>query len=404
MKTVCVLGLGYIGLPFSCVLAEAGWQVIGVDIVPELVKSINEKQAPFKEPGLSELLFNVVTEGMLTAQTTPTYADYFIICVPSPLNSQLQPDISHIQAAAQSIAPYLRKGNTVILESTCPVGTTEQLSQWLSEFQNNLKYPHTHGNDADIHVAYCPERVIPGKSIYELKHNNRIIGALSEKSFINARELYQHFVKGYCLQTHARTAELCKLAENIFRDVNIALSNEFSMICQEFNIDYHELFQLANHHTRVNFLEAGIGVGGPCLAANAYFLIAQAPHSTKLIQSAREVNIAKEIFVLNRIKEQLHKLQLNNLICYGLTYKADIDDIRNSPAINIIKKLSELSSINIYIIEPNIKILPKKINHLNNVSLIQKPEFIENALKILFVNHKEFKQLSFTDEFSMSAL
>ena len=305
-ETVSVIGLGYIGLPTAAIFASCEKKVIGVDINQKTVDTINRGEIHIVEPDLDIMVRSSVTADYLRAVTVPEPADAFLIAVPTPFkknDSQIpEPNLCYVEAAAISIAPVLKKGALVILESTCPVGTTEQLAQWLSELRPDLSFPHEMGSEADISVAHCPERVLPGQVVRELVQNDRVIGGLSEKCSDRAIELYKTFVKGECVATNARTAEMAKLTENSCRDVQIAFANELSMVCDKLDIDIWELIALANRHPRINILQPGPGVGGHCIAVDPWFIVSQAPNEAKIIQTARRVNDSKPVWVINKVK------------------------------------------------------------------------------------------------------
>lgn len=286
-RTVSVIGLGYIGLPTSAISAKQGMNVIGVDVNPKAVETINQGNIHIVEPGLRNVVASAVKNGLLRATLSPEPADVFIMAVPTPFREDKTGDLSYIESAAKALAPVLCEGNLIILESTSPVGTTEQLEAWLQEARPDLTFPATHGNDASIQLAYCPERVLPGKVMEELIYNDRVIGGLSPRASEMAAELYRTFLKGDCLLTNARTAEMAKLTENSFRDVNIAFANELSLICDKLDINVWELIRLANHHPRVNILQPGPGVGGHCIAVDPWFIVSSAPEQARLIRTAR---------------------------------------------------------------------------------------------------------------------
>src|SRR5690606_13220307 len=354
-KTISIIGLGYIGLPTAAVFASRKLKVIGVDINQQTVDTINRGQIHIVEPDLDMVVHAAVTEGYLRATTTPEPADAFLIAVPTPFKTGAgqgtcpEPDLSHIQAAANAIAPVLAPGNLVILESTSPVGATEQLAQWLAEARPDLTFPQTQGEESDIRIAHCPERVLPGQVLRELVHNDRVIGGLTPKCSRAACELYSVFLKGECIPTNARTAEMCKLTENSFRDVNIAFANELSMICDKLDINVWELIRLANRHPRVNILQPGPGVGGHCIAVDPWFIVSKTPEEARLIRTAREVNDSKPEWVINKVKQAVAEYLMENpdktakdvtIACYGLAFKADIDDLRESPALTITQQIA----------------------------------------------------------------
>lgn len=336
---VCVIGLGYIGLPTAATMAVHGHKVTGVDISPKAVESVNAGAAHIVEPELDQAVHRAVASGNLKAQSSPAEADVFMICVPTPFgppeNGVPMPDISFVLEAARSIAPFLKDGSVVIIESTCPVGTTEQVSALLSSLSS-----------ASIHLAYCPERVLPGKILHEVIHNSRIIGGLMPEASDRAAELYATFVKGEILKTNARTAEMAKLAENSFRDVNIAFANELSILCEEAGINPWELIGLTNLHPRVKILQPGCGVGGHCIAVDPWFLVSMNPRQARLIHSARQVNDSKPLFVVDKVVKAVQDFQAQAgrspmIACLGLAFKPDVDDFRESPALAIWTALNE---------------------------------------------------------------
>lgn len=348
---ICVIGLGYIGLPSAALLAAGGLNVIGVDINAHIVETVNAGNVHITESGLAELCSRVVRSGNLRATTQPEEADVFIIAVPTPLTPEKKPDVQYVMDAARSLAPVLRKGNLVMLESTSPVGTTERVAQLLAQARPDLTFPQHMGENADIHVAYCPERVLPGNMLHELVNNDRVVGGLSTKAAEMASAVYKTFVRGDIFFTSARTAELCKLAENAFRDVNIAFANELSMLCDTLDVDVWELIRLANRHPRVNILQPGVGVGGHCIAIDPWFIVDGAPEQTRLIRTAREVNDAKPLWVVEKIKTAIADVLAANpqktmadvtVACLGLTYKPDVGDFRESPALVVVSEVSKL--------------------------------------------------------------
>lgn len=398
-KHICVIGLGYIGLPTAATFAAHGVKVTGVDVNQHAVDMINQGKVHIVEPDLDALVRDVVAQGKLSAQLAPTEADAYIVAVPTPFKDDYQPDLKYIEAAAKALAPFLKQGNLVILESTSPVEATEQMAEWLSDARPDLSFPQQKGEEADILVAHCPERVLPGKVLQELISNDRIIGGMTSRCSKAACELYKTFVKGECIQTNARTAEMCKLTENSFRDVNIAFANELSVICDKLNINVWELISLANRHPRVNILQPGPGVGGHCIAVDPWFIVAKTPEEARLIRTAREVNDAKPEWVIDRVKIKITEFLQDNLnktikdvkiACYGLAFKPDIDDLRESPALQITKKLAE-QGLNILAIEPNIEELPRDLPE--NIKLISVEERSQADIHLILVDHKEFKAL-----------
>jgi len=393
-KKVSVIGLGYIGLPTAAVIASRGMNVIGVDVNQHAVDTINAGNVHIIEPDLDIVVRSAVQAGNLRATTIPEKADAFMVAVPTPFKENYEADLSYIESAAKAIAPVLEKGNLVILESTSPVGATEELAKWLAEARSDLTFPQTHGSEADINVAHCPERVLPGHVLRELVENDRVIGGMSSACSEKAVKLYKTFVAGECLLTTARTAEMAKLTENSFRDVNIAFANELSMICDKLNIDVWELIKLANRHPRVNILNPGPGVGGHCIAVDPWFIVSSAPDTAKLIRQAREVNDSKPYYVLNQILEAVEQFKKPIVACLGIAFKADIDDLRESPALDITKMLAEKNNAKVLVVEPNITKLPESLSKLG-VELVSLEDALaqSNTLAVL-VDHKEFKSIA----------
>ena len=398
-ETISVIGLGYIGLPTAAMFASRRKKVIGVDVNQHAVDTINRGEIHIVEPDLDIIVRSAVTAGYLKAVATPEPADAFLIAVPTPFKkngSEIpEPDLCYIEAAAKSIAYVLKKGDLVILESTSPVGATEQLAQWLSEFRADLTFPQTHGENADINVAHCPERVLPGHVVRELVQNDRVIGGMSSKCSEKAIELYKTFVEGECVVTNARTAEMAKLTENSCRDVQIAFANELSIICDKLDINVWELISLANRHPRINILQPGPGVGGHCIAVDPWFIVSKTPHEAKIIHTARQVNDAKPDWVIDKVKIAISDfLQANpskqiedvTIACFGLAFKANIDDLRESPAMQITRKLAELHSGEVYAIEPN-------ISEIENEKFILCDEIRPFDISVLLVEHKEFTNM-----------
>jgi UDP-N-acetyl-D-mannosaminuronic acid dehydrogenase len=406
-KIISVIGLGYIGLPTAAMFASKGVNVVGVDVNADVVECINSGNIHIIEPGLGHLVKEAVNKKSFRATTKTEQADIFIIAVPTPFidntdNSYPEPDLSFIQSACLKISKVLKKGDLVILESTSPVGTTEKISSWMAGERNDLKFPHTHQDKSDIRIAYCPERVLPGNVINELVSNDRVIGGMSKACSELAIDVYNIFVNGECIITTDKTAEMAKLTENASRDVQIAFANELSVICDDLGINVWELIKIANHHPRVNILQPGPGVGGHCIAVDPWFIISKSPKLSPLLKTARKINDSKPEWVVNKVKLELSNFLLENpsksindisLALLGLSFKPDIDDLRESPAIEIANTLSELDLKDHYAVEPNISELNDKVN--NKIKLID----IEYALKntdliIVLVDHKEFKNLS----------
>lgn len=402
-QTISVIGLGYIGLPTAAAFAQHGVKVIGVDVNQHAVDIINQGKIHIVEPDLDTAVHECVSKGMLKATLVPEPADAFLIAVPTPFKgSNYEPDLSYIEAASKAIAPVLKKGNLVILESTSPVGATEQMSEWLAEARSDLTFPQQAGESSDIRIAHCPERVLPGQVMRELIENDRIIGGITPKCSDQAASLYKIFVKGDCIVTNARTAEMCKLTENSFRDVNIAFANELSIICDRLNINVWELITLANRHPRVNILQPGCGVGGHCIAVDPWFIVNKTPDLAKLIHTARLVNDGKPEWVINKVNDAvIEALQKNpnktlsdiKIACLGLAFKPDIDDLRESPALKITEQLAEKYPNQITAVEPNIETLPEQLTakNIKHSSLQQALETTD--VLVVLVDHKEFKEI-----------
>lgn len=393
IQTVSVIGLGYIGLPTAAMLASRKLRVLGVDVNQHAVDTINQGKIHIIEPDLDSLVHAAVTNGYLSAQLKPTAADAFMIAVPTPFHDDLSPDLTYVEAAAKSIAPVLVKGNLVVLESTSPVGTTEAMCKWIKEVRPDLTLP-TDSASPDIHVAYCPERVLPGKVVQELISNDRIIGGLTPSCSEKAKELYRTFVQGELLETDARTAEMSKLTENSFRDVNIAFANELSLICDKLNINVWELIRMANRHPRVNILTPGAGVGGHCIAVDPWFIVHSAPEQARIIRTAREVNDHKPEWVLSKILSAVanHNLNKPTVACFGLAFKPDIDDLRESPALHIVNKLADAYDGKVLAVEPNVE----STNKLNSkAQLVSIDDGIKADIIVILVKHKAFAGLNF---------
>lgn len=389
---ICVIGLGYIGLPTAAVFASRKVKVLGVDINQQAVDTINQGKIHIVEPELDILVHAVVKDGYLKAATSPDEADAFIIAVPTPFRGDdHEPNLDYIKAASKSVAKVLKKGNLVILESTSPVGATEQMAKWLADERPDLTFPHQTGEESDIKIAHCPERVLPGQVIRELVENDRIIGGMTQQCTEQAVSLYKIFVQGECIKTNARTAEMAKLTENSFRDVNIAFANELSILCDKLDINVWELINLANCHPRVNILQPGCGVGGHCIAVDPWFIVHQNPNEAKMIKTAREVNDDKPNFVIQKIKERVKDISQPKIACLGLAFKPDIDDLRESPALDIVVKLANECANQILAVEPNIKQLPLKLQDKTNIELVSLEQALDKAdVIVILVKHREF--------------
>lgn len=393
---VSVVGLGYIGLPTAAMLASHKVEVLGVDIVPSTVEAINRGEVHIIEPDLDSAVRSAVDEGYLRAALSPEPADAFLIAVPTPfVGESHQPDLSYIKSAAEMIAPVLVPGNIVILESTSPVGTTEKMANWLSQLRTDLSFPQQAGENSDIHIAYCPERVLPGKVMQELVTNDRVIGGMTPRCSDMAVAVYSHFVTGQCIVTNPRTAEMTKLTENSFRDVNIAFANELSLICDKLDINVLELISLSNRHPRVNILKPGPGVGGHCIAVDPWFIVSQTPKEAQLIHTARKVNDGKPSWVIDKVLTAAAKVNGKpKVACFGLAFKPNIDDLRESPALNITKVLSQMEDLEIVVVEPNIETLPAALAE-QGVPLLTPNEALEQANIILgLVAHDAFREMS----------
>lgn len=391
IKKILVVGLGYIGLPTAAVLASRGMDVVGLDVNQKAVDTINKGEIHIVEPDLDIVVRAVVMTGKLRATTEAEAADVFMIAVPTPFKKGNSPDLSYIQAAAKTIAPVLEKGNLVILESTSPVGTTEKLAGWLKEARPDLSFPQDKGDAADINIAHCPERVLPGYVLQELVSNDRVIGGISNRCSEKAVALYNTFVRGECIITNARTAEMAKLTENSFRDVNIAFANELSVICDKLKINVWELVRLANRHPRVNILNPGPGVGGHCIAVDPWFIVDSCPEEAKIIRQARLTNDAKPYYVIDQITKAADEFKRPVIACLGLAFKADIDDLRESPALKIVQELVMRNVGEIIAVEPNIQSLPKNLSK-EGVQLTTLEAALEVAnVVVVLVDHKEFK-------------
>lgn len=384
---LCFIGLGYIGLPTSALLARAGNKVLGVDNNPQRIREIQSGVKTTHEPGLSELLDDCLASGKLELSTTPHPSSTFIIAVPTPINESKSPDLDAVISATNSIIDFLEPGNLVVIESTCPPGTTRKMMDLVTSKRPELK--------DEIHFAYCPERVLPGNSLHELSQNDRVIGGVSEQAATMARDVYASFCTGRLDLTDAETAEMVKLAENAFRDVNIAFANELSILAERLEIDVWDVIEYANKHPRVNILRPGVGVGGHCIAVDPWFLANASPDDTKLIQTARNVNDQKPDWVVNRIEERISRNDDRAVMLLGITFKPDIDDLRSSPALEIATKLAQRNpDIAFSIWEPNIERLPEALD-LANVSRTEKsPSEFDAQLICKLVEHAPFRSIN----------
>ena len=386
-STVSMIGLGYIGLPTAALIASKKINVCGVDISEKTVETINKGMIHIIEPDLEGLVKYVVSSGYLKANNEPNKSDVFLIAVPTPFKRNHEPDISYVEEAVRSILSYLEEGNLLIIESTSPVGTTEKMSNLIYQSRPELKNK--------IYIAYCPERVLPGNVIFELENNDRVIGGINQDSTEKAYEFYSLFVKGTLHKTDAKTAEMCKLVENSYRDVNIAFANELSLICEKADINVWELIELANKHPRVEILSPGAGVGGHCIAVDPWFIVSDFRDEAKIIRTAREVNDYKSDWVIEKINDTAGKYKKENgrkpvIACFGLAFKPDIDDLRESPALRITKKLVDDSFFDILAVEPNIT------EHKDLKIFDYNDALVKADIIVLLVAHKEFKNIDFS--------
>lgn len=391
---ICVVGLGYIGLPTAAVLASAGHRVIGCDIRPQVIEAIQAGQSHIIEPGLDEVLESVVRQGALTAQLTPSEADVYLIAVPTPIGEDQfrTPDLSYVFAASAAIAPKLAPGALVVLESTSPVGTTREMITRMAALRPDLKFPGSGvaDEDVDVDVVYSPERVIPGRTMIELTSNARVVGGATSRGALRAAAIYRTLTKGELLLTDDRSAEFVKLAENAFRDVNIAFSNELSLVCDELGLNVWEVIQLANHHPRVNMLQPGPGVGGHCIAVDPWFIVAQAPETARLIRTAREINDGKPQFVIDKVCALMDADPGLELALLGLAFKPDVDDFRESPSFNIARALTALYPGRVVCAEPYAKALAPG----HNLVVVDAAQAVRAPLVVALVGHAQFRAMS----------
>ncbi len=394
---ISIVGLGYIGLPTAAMFASRRIEVVGVDVNARTVDTINRGEIHIVEPDLDIVVRATVKEGYLRATLAPEPAQAFLIAVPTPFKGDDHvPDLAYIEAAAKAIAPVLAPGNLVVLESTSPVGATERMAAWLAEARPDLTFPQDAGEEADIRVAHCPERVLPGKVMTELISNDRIVGGMTPACAEAAVSLYKAFVQGDCVVTDARTAEMAKLTENSFRDVNIAFANELSLICDRLDIDVWELISLANRHPRVKILQPGPGVGGHCIAVDPWFIVNSAPAEARIIRTARQVNDSKPGWVIDKVHAAASGLDIPaggrpRVACFGLAFKPDIDDLRESPAVEIVRHLAKEDRFEVLVVEPHIHRRPDR---LEGVELVDAETAFANAdVLLLLVDHKAFRAL-----------
>jgi len=377
LRKICVLGLGYIGLPTAAVLATHGFSVVGVDVNTSVVDTVNNGDIHIEEPGLQTLVQAAYKSENLRAQSSPEAADVFIIAVPTPLRDK-KADLTAVESAAESIVPVLKKENLVILESTVPPKTVEELVALILE-QSGLEAGQ------DFHLAHCPERVLPGNILKELVENDRVIGGVTPESAQKAKELYTSFVSGRIYLTDATTAELVKLSENTFRDVNIALANELANVCENLEVDVWEVIELANHHPRVNFLKPGPGVGGHCISVDPWFIVETTPTVARLIRLSREINDGQPTRVSEKIQEMTLGINDPKVVVLGVSYKGNVDDIRESPALPLIQKLEE-AGYRLEVVDPHVRSFPWELVSLEEA-------FSEADLAVVLTEHKEFQSL-----------
>ena len=393
---VAILGLGYIGLPTAAALATRGVEVVGVDVNEATVKAVSNGEVPFVEPDLSTAVSGAVAVGTLTATTETPTADAYIIAVPTPFAEDHRADLHYVRDAVEQIAPCLRPGGVVILESTSPPGTTEQVSRWLADLRPDLVLPHSSEGVPDVFVAHCPERVLPGRIMIEMVTNDRVVGGITPRCAQRAAEVYRVFCQGQILLTDAASAEMAKLVENAYRDVNIAFANELSLISEQLELDVWEVIRLANHHPRVNVLTPGPGVGGHCIAVDPWFIIGVAPETSPLLRTARTVNDAKPHHVAAQVARKSERFHEPTVACLGLAYKANVDDLRESPAVDIVAALAQdRPDLDIRVAEPLVKRLPPELEHFEHVQLQAAGEAIAAAdIVVLLVDHDHFRSLS----------
>lgn len=390
---VCVMGLGYIGLPTASVIARTGCKTHGVDVNPKVVETISRGEIHIEEVDLDGLVQGVVSRGLLTASHEAKTADVFIIAVPTPFDDDKTPDISYVLEATQAISAVLKSGDIVILRSTSPVGTTEKIRDLIAKLRPDLKIPGLTNDIPDLAIAYCPERVLPGKIIEELVNNDRSIGGITPRCARKALQFYKLFVRGECITTDSRSAEMCKLVENAYRDVNIAFANELSIISDTMGLDVWEVIKLANRHPRVNILRPGAGVGGHCIAVDPWFIVHGAPDETRLVKMARHVNLDKTAHVAQMAEQIIAQYPGRKIACLGLSYKANIDDLRESPALDIAVHLAQKHGANMHIVEPYVEKLPPVFDH-SGAQLIDLDDALEQCdIFIALVDHDLFRSV-----------
>lgn len=401
-KRISVVGLGYIGLPTAALFASRGVEVIGVDTNPAIVDMVNCGKVHIAEPNLESIVREAVDAGFLSATSTPEPADAYLIAVPTPFRGEnYEPDLTYVESAARAIAPVLSAGNLVVLESTSPVGVTDRMAGWFADARPDLSFPQIAGAKSDVRIAYCPERVAPGQTLWELEYNSRVVGGMTAVCSTLAIELYKTIVKAECISaSHPRVAEMAKLAENSFRDVNIAFANELSMMADLFGVDVNELIRLCNLHPRVNILNPGPGVGGHCIAVDPWFLIHSCPSSSQLLRVARMVNEQKAEWVTEKIVATADRLRRAQGACsvaiFGATFKENVDDFRNSPALEIATYLLEQTTLEVFLVEPYAS---EEVKAVFGSRLIDAERALQQAdLPVVLVAHEDFAPLEFGEQ------
>lgn len=394
--TIAVVGLGYIGLPTAVMLAAQGTQVIGVDLNERTIEMVNRGELPFVEPDLETSLSGVVARGRLTATAEMPEARAYIIAVPTPFQPDHTADLSYVQSAVTAVAPQLRPGAIVVIESTSPPGTTQTVTEWLAELRPDLKMPREGEAQPDIHVAHCPERVLPGSIMVEMVLNDRVIGGITQQCAEKAAEIYRVFCQGEIQLCDAASAEMAKLVENAYRDVNIAFANELSMICDQIGLDVWEVIKMANHHPRVNILKPGPGVGGHCIAVDPWFIVGAAPGLAKLIRVAREVNDSKPEYVVDHVVRSVSRFREPEVACLGLTFKANVDDLRESPAVDIVAALAaRLPDVTINVADPMVTGLPSRLADIPNLKFVRPATAVaQSDIVLLLVDHDAFRSIN----------
>jgi UDP-N-acetyl-D-mannosaminuronic acid dehydrogenase len=393
---VAVIGLGYIGLPTAAALATRGIDVVGVDVNDDIVKAVGAGEVPLVEPDLAAAVSGAVAMGRLTTSTETPWADAYVIAVPTPFRDDHSADVGYIRAAVEAIAPHLRGGELVILESTSPPGTSRAMSEWIADLRPDLTLPHASDGVPDVFIAHCPERVLPGRIMIEIVTNDRVVGGITPRCAEKAASLYRVFAQGKILQSDASSAEMAKLVENAYRDVNIGFANELSLICEHLKLDVWEVIKLANHHPRVNILTPGPGVGGHCIAVDPWFIVSAAPELANMIRAAREVNDSKPTHVAQQVIAKAGRFNAPTIACLGLAFKANVDDMRESPAVEIVAQIAEeLPGVDVLVAEPYVDGLPPALRDRPNVRLVRTTDALEAAdIVVSLVDHDQFRLLN----------